>query len=239
MEVIMVTENGIILKRRYMSSPDTNTPPCPEISIRDRGRSRKGWLLIIAATLLVHLAVFVFFKLEYLEVFRTESPGEEGTSEYFYIDKPFSLVPYPDFPQAIIVEEQPTETVEEDHERSVIDELGEPALTIDPIHSGGRSGGSDGRPGPRRTTVEPKPINISLPTIPDDIDGEIDGGVDLLLFVNVQGQVEEVKLARGMRNDSLNRTAMEAARSYKFIPGDINDVPTAMWVRVTIGFRPR
>ena len=222
-----------------MSSPDTTAPPDHKRFFRDRGRSRKAWLLIIAATLFVHLAVFIFFKLEYFEIFRTEPPGEEGTSEYFNINKPFSLVPYPDFPQAIIVAEQPTETVEEDHEISVIDKVGEPALTIDPIHSGGRSGGSDGRPGPRRTTVEPKPINISLPTIPDDIDGEIDGGVELLLFVNVQGLVEDIKLARGMRKESLNRTAMEAARSYKFIPGEIKGVPTAMWVRVTIGFRPR
>lgn len=222
-----------------MSSPYTTAPSDRNRFFRDRGRSRKAWLLIIAATLFVHLAVFIFFKLEYLEVFRTEPPGEEGTSEYFYIDRPFSLVPYPDFPQAVIVEVQPSETVEKDHERSVIDEVGEPALTIDPIHSGGRSGGSDGRPGPRRTTVEPKPINISLPTIPDDIDGEIDGGVELMLFVNIQGQVEDIKLARGMRKESLNRTAMEAARSYRFIPGEIKGVPTAMWVRVTIGFRPR
>jgi TonB family protein len=235
----MITENGINLKRRFMSSPDTTAPPTQKRFLRDRGRSRKGWLLIIAATLLVHLAVFIFFKLEYLEILRTDPPGEEGTSEYFYIDRPFSLVPYPDFPQAVIVEEQPVETTEEDHERSVIDELGEPALTIDPIHSGSRSGGSDGRPGPRRTTIPPKPLNISLPTIPDDIDGEIDGGVELLLFVNIQGEVEEIKLARGMRQESLNKTVMEAARSYKFIPGEIKGVPTAMWVRVTIGFRPR
>ena len=185
------------------------------------------------------MSAFLFFKLEYLEVFRTEPPGEEGTSEYFYIDRPFSLVPYPDFPQAIVVEEQVSETEEEDHERSVMDDVGEPSLTIDPIQSGGRSGGSDGRPGPRRTTVEPKPINISLPTIPDDINGEIDGGVELLLFVNIKGEVEDIKLARGMEHESLNRTAMESARSYKFIPGEIKGVPTAMWVRVTIGFRPR
>ncbi len=222
-----------------MSSPDTTVPRAQKGFLRNRGRSRKGWLLIVAATLLVHLAVFIFFKLEYLEVFRTETPGEEGTSEFFYIDRPFSLVPYPDFPQAVVVEEQPVEMVEEEHERSVIDELGEPALTIDPITSGGRSGGSNGKPGPRRTTIPPKPLNISLPTIPDNIDGDIDGGVELLLFVNVQGEVEDIKLARGMKQESLNRTVMEAARSYKFIPGEIKGVPTAMWVRVTIGFRPR
>jgi TonB family protein len=195
--------------------------------------------MIIAATLLVHLAVFIFFKLEYLEVFRTEVPGEEGSSDYTFIDRPLSVIPYPDFPQAVIVEEEASETEEEEHEQSVLDEVGEPSLTIDPIRSGGRTGGSDGKPGPRRTTVEPKPINISLPTIPDDINGDIDGGVELLLFVNIQGEVEDIKLARGMKQESLNRTAMEAARSYKFIPGEIKGVPTAMWVRVTIGFRPR
>ena len=207
--------------------------------MRDRGRSRRGWFMIIAATLLVHLAVFLFFKLEYLEVFRNESPGEDGSSELFYIDRPFSLIPYPDFPQAVVVQEQPSERKEEEHERSVMDDIGEPSLTIDPIQSGGTSGGSDGRPGPRRTTVEPKPINISLPTIPGDINGEINGGVELMLFVNIQGEVEEIRLARGMKQESLNRTAMAAARSYKFIPGEIKGVPTAMWVRVTIGFRPR
>ncbi len=227
--------------RKDALMPDTDTTStCPDRnSIRDRGRSRRGWFIIIAATLLVHLAVFLFFKLEYLEIFRNEPPGEDGSSELFYIDRPFSLIPYPDFPQAIVVEEQPSETEEEDHERSVLDDIGEPSLTIDPIQSGGRSGGSDGRPGPRRTTIEPKPINISLPTIPGDINGEIDGGVELLLFVNVQGEVEEIRLARGMKQESLNRTAMAAARRYKFIPGEIKGVPTAMWIRVTIGFRPR
>ena len=207
--------------------------------MRARGISRRGWFIIVAATLLIHLIVFLFFKLEYLEVFRTEPPGEEGTSDFVYIDKPFSLIPYPDFPQAVIVEQEASETEQEDRERSVLDDIGEPSLTIDPIQSGRRAGGSDGRPGPRRTTVEPKPINISLPTIPGDIDGEISGGVELLLFVNTSGEVDEIRLARGMEHESLNRTAIEAARTYKFIPGEIKGVPTAMWVRVTIGFRPR
>ena len=222
-----------------MSYSDPSSASGRRRSFRNQGRSRKGWLMIIGATLLVHLAIFVFFKLEYLEVFRMEQPGDDGTSDFVYMERPFSLLPYPDFPQAVIVEEQPSITEDADHERSMIDELGEPSLTVDPIQSGGMRGGSDGKPGPRRTTIEPKPINISLPTIPDDIDGGIDGGVELLLFVNVQGEVEEIRMARPMRQESLNRTAIEAARRYKFIPGEIKGVPTAMWIRVTIGFRPR
>ena len=222
-----------------MSQSDTTTAAREKKPLRNHGRSRKGWLLIIGATILIHLAVFIFFKLEYLEVFRTETPGEEGTSDFVYMNSPFSLIPYPEFPQAVIVEEQPSDTEDEDRDKTVLDELGEPSLTIDPIQSGGTRGGSDGKPGPRRTTVEPKPINISLPTIPKDIDGKISGGVELLLFVNVKGEVEEIRLSRGLRQESLNNTAIEAARSYKFIPGQIKGVPTAMWVRVTIGFRPK
>jgi TonB family protein len=222
-----------------MSTSDATATSRKRRAFRDHGRSRKGWILIIGAALLAHLAIFIFFKLEYLEVFRVEPPGEEGTSDFVYIDKPFSLLPYPDFPQAVVVEEQLQVTEEEERESTIMDELGEPALTIDPIQRGGRSGGSDGRPGPRRTTIEPKPINISLPTIPDDISGEIDGGVELLLYVNVQGEVEEIRMARPMNEESLNRTAIAAARRYRFIPGEIKGVPTAMWVRVTIGFRPR
>jgi TonB family protein len=207
---------------------------------RGHNRSRKSWLVIVLLVVIAHAAFFIFFKLEYLEIFRSEPPGEEGSSDFIYLDKPFSLVPYPDFPQAVVVEEQSSEMEEEDHERSVIDDLGEPSLTIDPIESGGtRGGGSEGRPGPRRTVVDPRAIKITMPTKPDDIDGEIRGGVDLFLYVNVRGEVEQIRLAKGMEQESLNRAAITAAWTYKFIPGEIKGVPTAMWVRVTIGFRPK
>ena len=221
-----------------MGSSDTQTTGRSG-SLKARGLGGRGWLIVIAATLVVHLAIFLFFKLEYLEVFRTEQPGEEGTSDFIFIDQPFALVPYPDFPQAVVVEDQPTETDEEETERSVLDEIGEPALTVDPIQSGGRGGGSEGRPGPRRTTVEPKPLKIFYPPIPDDIDGEIRGTVALLLYVNTSGIVEDIKVARSAGEDSLDRAAIDAAWNYKFIPGEIKGVPTAMWTRLEIIFRPR
>jgi TonB family protein len=230
---------GFSSKDGHMSSYDAATNSSTGRPFRGHGMGKKGWFLIIGIALLAHLAVFIFFKLEYLEIFRVEPAGDEGTSDFVYMDRPFTLLPYPDFPQAVILEEQISDTEEQDHEQSVLEKLGEPSLTVDPIQSGGSRGGSDGRSGPRRTTVDPVQLYISLPTIPDDIDGEVDGGVELLLFVNLDGEVEDIRMARAMPQESLNRAAIEAARRYRFIPGEVRGVPTAMWVRVTIGFRPR
>ena len=63
--------------------------------------------------------------------------------------------------------------------------------------------------------------------------------MELLLFVDKEGLVREIKLSMGLPNDLLNATAIEAARDIRFVPGEIKGVPTAMWIRLTIGFQPR
>ena len=203
-----------------------------------RSRTLRGWMLIIAATLLFHLVFFLFFKTEYLEIFRTEIAGDEGTSEYVLLDRPFSLIPYPELPEPVIVSE-PVESAEgEETERSILDDLGEPAGDIEPIRRPA-GGGSDGLPGPRRTVVEPKPLFIPWPAYPDDAPDDIRGSVELLLYVDERGIVREIRVSRGLAHESLNRTAVEAARRIRFVPGEEKGVPTAMWIRLSIGFQPR
>ncbi len=196
-------------------------------------------MLITGAVLLAHLVLFIFFKLEYLDVFRTQPAGKEGTSELPLLDHPFSLVPYPEIPGPAPPGESPAEPAESDRVKSPVESLGEPSLEVDPIRRSPGGSAGDAQRGPRRTRVEPRPINITLPVIPDDVKGEVEGGVELRLLVDVNGRVEKVELVEGTGIESLDRTAMEAARSYRFIPGEIKGVPTAMWVRVTIGFRPK
>jgi TonB family protein len=215
-----------------VSQDDRNLP-------KKRGLGGRGWLIVIAATLAVHLMLFLFFKLEYLEVLRSEPPGDEGSSDFVFIDQPFALVPYPDFPQAVMVDEPASDIEEEERERSVLDEIGEPSLTIDPIQSGGGGGGAEGRPGPRSTTVTPQILKWFTPALPDGIDNDTKATVGLLLYVNVSGMVEDVKIARSAGIDELDRAAIDAAWNFRFIPGEIKGVPTAMWVRMETSFRSR
>lgn len=203
-------------------------------------RQRSDWLIITAIALLLHLAFFIFFKPDYLEIFRKEPPGDEGVSSFKLIDVESQSQPLaydlPVFTEADIT----AETADDEAiERSFLDELGEPALDIEPLQKGGRIGGNSGRNGPRAGLVEPRPLSMPWPKFPDGVDRNINGKVELLLFVNERGEVMEIKVAQGLRDKRLNSSAIEAAREIRFIPGEIKGVPTSMWVRLTIGFRPR
>ncbi len=204
-----------------------------------RHRKGKDWLIIIGAAVILHLLLFLFLKLEYLEIFRAETPGDDGSSEYFFNNRPFSLIPYPEdvilpdiIDPAAVPEINPVKY-------SILDELGEPDVDIKPIYRGGKTGGSDGRTSPERNTVEPKPLFLPWPKYPNGIRKNVKGKVELLLFVNEKGEVDEIKISRGLPQKSLNNAAIEAAKKIRFIPGQVRGIPTAMWVRLTIGFQPR
>jgi TonB family protein len=100
-------------------------------------------------------------------------------------------------------------------------------------------GGSAGRKGSRRNTVEPKPLYIPWPKYPEGVRETADGRVELLIYVNEKGEVENVKVTKRLPQEPLNQTAIYAARKIRFTPGLEKGVPTAMWVRLTIGFQPR
>jgi len=223
-------------------APETRQPQPPADAVRSRRkrrrRSRRDWTFIVAAVLIAHLLFFLFFKTEYLEVFRTEIAGDEGRSQYILIDRPFSLIPYPERAEQVAVPEPLSTDDGEKVERSILDEIGEPVSDIEPIRRSG-GGGSDGRPGPRLSVVEPKPLFIPWPAYPDDAPDDIKGSVELMLYVDATGIVQEIRVARGLPNEALNRTAVEAARRIRFIPGEEKGAPTSMWVRLSIGFQPR
>lgn len=213
-------------KRRYESSR-------PE-------RQRSNWLIITAIALFIHLALFIFFKPDYLEIFRKEPPGDKGVSSFKLIDVQFPSQPFSYDLPVFTENDIPAETEDEEKaERSHLDELGEPSLDIEPLQKGGRIGGNGGTPGPRTGLVEPRPLSMPWPRFPDGVDRKVTGKVELLLFVNERGEVMEIKVAQGLSDKRLNSSAIEAAREIRFIPGEIKGVPTSMWVRLTIGFQPR
>ncbi|UCF04874.1 MAG: TonB family protein [bacterium] len=199
---------------------------------------RKDWIVIIIIAVAAHIAFFALFKTDYLKVFEHDVIGDKGESFTPSWNDPFSLVPLPDDQETttevkkiIIIEEVETGEM-------FLDELGEPSTELMPIDRKS-SGGSPGRKGQRRSTVEPKPLFIPWPKYPEGLDTQADGKVELLLYVNEKGEVIEVKLSRGLPQQILNRIAISAARKIRFSPGLEKGVPTSMWVRLTIGFQPR
>ncbi|MBN2185218.1 MAG: energy transducer TonB [Candidatus Krumholzibacteriota bacterium] len=202
-------------------------------------RGSKEWIIIISIAVILHLAFFLLLKPEYLEIFRSESPGNEGDSDYLDENRVFALIHYPD---EVIIPELDQHTPAEDIEPekpSVFDELGEPEMNIQPVTGGRRSGGESGSSGTIRHTVEPKPLFIPWPKYPEGVKKGVTGKVELLLYVDEKGEVRQVKVSRGLPQKVFNDTAVEAAREIRFIPGAVKGVPTPMWIKFTIGFQPR
>jgi TonB family protein len=197
---------------------------------------RKEWAVIIAVALILHILFVIFFKTEYLRIFKTDLTGEEGFSEYESLDTPFSVIPLYDNREIPIPAEQPKIIEETVEELTFLDELGEPASELKIIEMGGSSG-SPGKAGPRRTTVEPKPLFIPWPKYPKGFKGKREGSVELLLYVNEMGDVVNVKLARGLPYEELNRIAISSARKIRFSPGMDKGTPASMWVKLTIAFQ--
>jgi len=205
-------------------------------------RSRRGrgaWLFIILVAVFLHLVFIVTFRPAWLEIFREDLPGPGDSGTISYLDRPFSLIPLPDdspepeITDNVIVTEDPAEEIFD------ISELGELDENLLPGESGSRGGSPAPGGGRSRSTVEPKPLYIPWPEYPDNAPPGIEGTVELLVFVNENGEVEAVHVARGLPHDLLNRAAVRAARRIRFSPGREKGVPTAMWMRLAIGFQPQ
>ena len=62
------------------------------------------------------------------------------------------------------------------------------------------------------------------------------GKVMLRVFVNAQGQPEQIQIQQSSGFDRLDKAAVDAVRRWKFTPGSRNGVAEAMWNIVPINF---
>ena len=202
-------------------------------------RSTREWAAIVAAAILVHAALLLFFKPHYLSFLSREITDEEGDSGRFpYLDNPFQVIPLaPALSGSSGAPSIPIDPRDEGIEEPNDMGLGEPHLEVLPLLGGSREGAA-GRPGTRGATVQPKPLYIPWPTYPRGVK-EVQGSVELLVLVNERGEVEDVKVVRSLPVQELNNIAVESARRIRFIPGMEHGVRTSMWVRLAIGFQPR
>jgi TonB family protein len=201
--------------------------------------TRRQWAIIIASAVLVHAAFLFLFKPRYLEVFRTEQPpGEESTDRYPMLDNPFRVLSLSVEPRpaAAVARKETAEKSESAEEAARFEALGEPQSEMLPLQGGG---GGRGLRGSRNATVEPKPLYIPWPKYPAGIKQLPQGRVELMLLINEKGEVDDVKITRTLPLEELNRIAVEAARRIRFTPGTEQGVRKPMWVRLAIGFQPR
>jgi len=194
-------------------------------------------MAIVVIVIVIHLAFISFFKVHYLRIFQTELPGEEGESSFPSLDAPFSYVQLYEISEAPPPVERAPTIEEAIDEATFLDELGEISTELLPIERSG--GGSPGLAGSRKATVEPKPLYIPWPRYPKDFKGSRGGSVELLLYVNEEGEVENVKLSRGLPHEELNSIAIGSARKIRFTPGTEKGIPTSMWVKLTIAFQSK
>lgn len=200
--------------------------------------TRRQWAIIIASALLVHAAFFLFFQPRYLDVFRTElPPGEESTDRYPLLDNPFRVLSLSVEPQpaAAVTKKRAAEKAESADDAARFEALGEPQSEMLPM----QGGGGGGTRGSRKATVEPKPLYIPWPKYPAGLKKLPEGRVELMLLINEKGEVDDVKVTRTLPLEELNRIAVEAARRIRFTPGTEQGVRKPMWVRLAIGFQPR
>jgi TonB family protein len=200
----------------------------------------KRWVLITCAVLLLHAAILLFFKPQYLEVFRAEPPrGEEGNDRYPFLNNPFHVLSLSVEPRSTSFTGARETAVkpESAEETESFETLGEPQSEMLPLQ--GRAGRSGGKTGPRSETVEPKPLYIPWPKYPQGVKQIPQGSVELMLLINEKGEVQDVKVTRELPLSELNRIAVDAAWKIRFTPGTEKGIRKSMWVRLAIGFQPR
>jgi protein TonB len=85
----------------------------------------------------------------------------------------------------------------------------------------------------------PRLVSIEKPQYPPIARRmQVQGTVVVSVLVGETGAVEDVRLVQGVSQDvGLNEAALKAARSARFSPASVDDVPVKMWFNLRIPFQ--
>ena len=87
------------------------------------------------------------------------------------------------------------------------------------------------------SSVDPSSMNMNPPEYPREaMRSGIEGTVVLLVDIDARGNVLDVRVERSSRNRDMDRSAVRAARGWRFNPAVENGVPVASTVRVPVDF---
>lgn len=93
---------------------------------------------------------------------------------------------------------------------------------------------------PPKLTNVPEVLETLRKAYPADLLGqELGGRVELWLYVNEEGVVENSQVKTGSEHESLDEAALEVARAMSFSPAANKGQVTAIWVSQWITFDPK
>jgi TonB family protein len=72
---------------------------------------------------------------------------------------------------------------------------------------------------------------------PDYVQQKIEGSVELMVWVNVDGSTGEVKIKTPMKIEAFNDAALAAVEQYKFSPALQNGTPVGSWIDIVVNFK--
>ncbi|MBD3179578.1 MAG: TonB family protein [Candidatus Latescibacteria bacterium] len=205
-------------------------------------RPTRSWIIIISVVLLAHLIFFLMFKTEYLRVFERKLTGSGSYPSTSFIETGdrFELVDTGEGERADKAEEREEPELADQSGDPISLEYGEPPTGLPSLESllDNPSSSSNGSSG-EGAVIRPKPLFISWPSYPEELDRKYQGQVKLELLVNEKGGVDEVRLLKGLPSNLLNRKAIASAREIRFVPGKKNGRNSPMWVQISIGFKQK
>jgi TonB family protein len=85
--------------------------------------------------------------------------------------------------------------------------------------------------------VEPKLIKAGTPVYPKEAaKAGLEGMVWVKVWVTAKGEPKEVEVLKS-ENPVFNKSALDAAKEYRFTPAEIKGKPVAVWVTIPFKFK--
>jgi len=88
--------------------------------------------------------------------------------------------------------------------------------------------------------IKDAPVKVvkSVPVVyPQEyIDQGIEGSVQLMVYVNADGSLGEIKIKEPMEIEAFNQSAIEAIQAYEFSPAITDGEAVGSWIDLTINF---
>jgi protein TonB len=88
-----------------------------------------------------------------------------------------------------------------------------------------------------KVEVKPQPINIPVPDYPEMArQATIEGQTVVEALVDVDGSIVDARVLKSSGNQSLDASAISAARRARFTPAKQRDMPVRVWVSIPFRF---
>jgi hypothetical protein len=216
---------------------------------RAREDSRRKWITIALAVLILHALVLLYVRPSFFSFFlRNVDAPPSGPSAAASSADPDAIIAIqvdveqdqPDVPDAEAAPRPEPKRTRAPHRTSshaagrdsalqsvdIGDLIGEPRAPI-----------SGGGPNPRETVL-PRPVEITWPET-RHLGHCIGEHVDVRILVNARGGIDRLEPRASTLPEDCVRAATTAAARIRFTPGSVDGKPAALWTQVRIDFEQK